>query len=171
MEKDTKGRGITAKFTTIDEWLQTDDQMCVDIVERKYIADETILGHKETVDELLERVAGGNQKVKQLISLCRFIPGGRIIANRGLQNHGIKVTYSNCYVDPQPEDSIEGIYNTCRRLARTFSYGGGIGIDISKLAPNGAKVHNSAKYSTGAVSFINTFSEVAETIGQNNRRK
>lgn len=155
---------------TIAEWLQTNDQMCIDIVKRKYLLDEDILGHKETIDELLDRVSGGNKKARNLMAKRKFIPGGRIIANRGVQKYGVRVTYSNCYVDAPPEDSIESIYNTCARLARTFSYGGGIGIDISKLAPNGAKVNNSAKFSTGAISFVNTFSEVSETIGQLNRR-
>lgn len=155
---------------TVQDWLRTDDQMCVDIVDRKYLLEEEVLGHKETVNEMLDRVSGGNKKAEQLMRDLKFLPGGRIIANRGLQKYGIKVTYSNCYVDPAPEDSIEDIYETCKRLARTFSYGGGIGIDISKLAPAGAKVRNTARNSTGAVSFVNTFSEVAETIGMKSRR-
>lgn len=155
---------------TVQEWLKTDDQMCVDIVNKKYLLEEDVLGHKETVDEMLDRVSGGNKEARQLMKDRKFLPGGRIIANRGLQKYGIKVTYSNCYVDPAPEDSIESIYETCKRLARTFSYGGGIGIDISKLAPEGAKVRNTARKSTGATSFVNTFSEVAETIGMRGRR-
>lgn len=158
------------KQLTVAKWLGTDDQMCTDIVDRKYLLEEEVLGHKETVDKMLDRVSGGNEEARKLMLQRKFLPGGRIIANRGLQKLGIKVTYSNCYVDPAPEDSIESIYETCKRLARTFSYGGGIGIDISKLAPKGAKVRNTARQSTGAVSFINTFSEVAETIGMHGRR-
>lgn len=158
------------KQLTVAKWLGTDDQMCTDIVDRKYLLEEEVLGHKETVDEMLDRVSGGNEEARKLMLQRKFLPGGRIIANRGLNKYGIKITYSNCYVDPAPEDSIESIYETCKRLARTFSYGGGIGIDISKLAPAGAKVRNSAGKSTGSVSFINTFSEVAETIGMHNRR-
>lgn len=158
------------KELSVQDWLHTNDQMCVDIVNKKYLLEEEILGHKETVDEMLDRVSGGNKKARALMKDGKFLPGGRIIANRGLDKCGIKVTYSNCYVDPAPEDSIEAIYETCKRLARTFSYGGGIGIDISKLAPAGAKVRNTARNSTGAVSFVNTFSEVAETIGMKGRR-
>ena len=55
-------------------------------------------------------------------------------------------------------------------LAKTFSRGGGCGIQISNLRPNGAPVNNAAKTTTGPVSFMSTFSKVAETIGQNNRR-
>ena len=161
---------MSKKPSTVQEWLKTDDQMCVDIVDRKYLLEEEVLGHKETIDEMLDRVSGGNKEARKLMEQMRFLPGGRIIANRGLSKYGIKVTYSNCYVDPAPEDSIESIYTTCKRLARTFSYGGGIGIDISKLAPEGAKVNNTARKSTGAVSFVNTFSEVAETIGMKGRR-
>lgn len=156
---------------SVAEWLDTNDQMCIDIVDRKYLLGEDILGHKETIDEMLDRVSGGNIKAKELMEKRKFIPGGRIIANRGLQKHGLKVTYSNCYVISPPQDNIESIYQTCSNLARTFSYGGGCGIDISKLAPKGAKVNNSAKNSTGAISFVDTFSNVSETIGQNGRRK
>lgn len=152
---------------SVAEWLDTDDQMCIDIVDRKYLLGEDILGHKETIDEMLDRVSGGNKKARELMEKRKFIPGGRIIANRGLQKYGLKVTYSNCYVVSPPEDNIESIYQTCSNLARTFSYGGGCGIDISKLAPKGAKVNNSAKNSTGAISFVDTFSNVSETIGQN----
>ena len=69
-----------------------------------------------------------------------------------------------------PEDNIESIYETCGKLARTFRYGGGVGISISNLRPKGAPVHNAAKTTTGAVSFMPTFSQVAETIGQKGRR-
>lgn len=158
------------KNLTVQEWLQTDDPMCADIVDRKYLLEADILGHKETVDELLDRVSGGNQDARELMEQLKFLPGGRIIANRELQKYGIKVTYSNCYVEQPPEDNIESIYDTCGKLARTFSYGGGIGIDVSKLAPAGAKVNNTSRKSTGAVSFVNTFSQVAETIGMRGRR-
>ena len=154
----------------VKDWLETEDQLCIDIVDRKYLLEEDVLGHKETMDELLDRISGGNKKARTLIARRKFIPGGRIIANRGLDKYGMKVTYSNCYVNDPPEDNIESIYKTCAELARTFSYGGGCGIDISKLAPAGAKVNNTARYSTGAISFVNTFSEVAETIGMKGRR-
>ena len=80
------------------------------------------------------------------------------------------MTYSNCYVLPQVEDSIEGIYDTAKHLARTFSYGGGVGIDISKLRPKGSPVNNAAKTTSGAVSFMDTFSQVSSVIGQAGRR-
>ena len=111
------------------------------------------------------------EEVKQLIIDKKFLFGGRILSNRNVSEHIERVTYSNCYVISPPEDSIESIYETCKKLARTYSYGGGCGIDISKLAPAGARVHNQAKTTSGAVSFMDTFSQVTEQIGQNGRRK
>lgn len=44
------------------------------------------------------------------------------------------------------------------------------GFDISNLRPDGAKVNNSAKSSTGAASFMDLFSHVTNTISQRGRR-
>ena len=124
--------------------------------------------NNESFEEWLDRVSGGDEDVKQLIVDKKFLPGGRILASRGITDR--KVTYSNCYVLPPVEDSIEGIYDTAKHLARTFSYGGGVGIDISKLRPKGSPVNNAAKTTSGAVSFMDTFSQVSSVIGQAGRR-
>jgi ribonucleoside-diphosphate reductase alpha chain len=149
---------------TVEEWLGKDNQLAIDIWNKKYKFEN------ETFEEWLDRVSGGDNAIKRLMREKRFLFGGRILANRGLQNYGKKVTYSNCYVLGINDDSIEAIYQTCADLARTFSYGGGVGIDISPLRAKGMKVNNAAKTTTGAVSFMNTFSNVSEVIGQNGRR-
>lgn len=77
----------------------------------------------ETFDGWLDRVSNGDKNIRELIEKQRFLFGGRILSNRGLQKEGKKVTYSNCYV-LSTDDSIEDIYQTCSDLARTFSYGG-----------------------------------------------
>lgn len=124
----------------------------------------------ESFEEWLDRVSNGNSDLRELIECKKFLFGGRILSNRGLQNRGRKITYSNCYVLEAPEDSIEGIFDTASKLARTFSYGGGVGIDLGRLRPKGAKVNNSAKATTGAVSFMDLFSMTTGLIGQNGRR-
>ena len=144
----------------INEWL--DSQLGIDIWERKYQQ------NGETFDEWIDRVSGGNEDVAQLIRDKKFLFGGRILASRGITDR--KVTYSNCYVLPKVEDSIEGIYDTAKHLARTFSYGGGVGIDISQLRAKGMPVNNAAKTTSGAVSFMETFSQVSSVIGQEGRR-
>ena len=126
--------------------------------------------NNENFDEWVKRVSGGNKKIGKLIKEKKFLFAGRILANRGLPKHGIKVTYSNCYVLESPKDNLESIFDTAKYLAKTFSYGGGVGIDISNLRPNGATVNNSAKTTTGAVSFMDLYSMTTGLIGQRGRR-
>jgi ribonucleoside-diphosphate reductase alpha chain len=126
--------------------------------------------NNESFDEWVERVSGGNKKIGKLIKEKKFLFAGRILANRGLPKYGVNVTYSNCYVLEPPKDNLESIFDTAKYLARTFSYGGGVGIDISNLRPNGAKVNNSAKTTTGAVSFMDLYSMATGLIGQRGRR-
>jgi ribonucleoside-diphosphate reductase alpha chain len=76
----------------------------------------------------------------------------------------------NCYVIEPPEDNIESIFDCAKKLARTYSYGGGCGVDISRLAPAGSKVNNAARETTGSVSFMDLYSLTTELIGQNGRR-
>lgn len=126
--------------------------------------------NNESFNEWIERVSGGNKKIAKLIKDRKFLFAGRILANRGLPEYGIKVTYSNCYVLSPPQDNLESIFDTAKYLAKTFSYGGGVGIDISNLRPRGAIVHNSAKTTTGAVSFMDLYSMTTGLIGQRGRR-
>lgn len=146
----------------IEDWLGEDNKLGIDIWHKKYQR------NGETFDQWLDRVSINNQYIKNLIVQKKFLPAGRILSNIGIDDE--KCSLSNCYVITPPEDSIESIYETCSKLARTYSYGGGCGIDISNLAPEGAKVHNQAKATSGAVSFMDTFSQVTQQIGQNGRR-
>lgn len=148
----------------VESWLGKDNQIGVDIWERKYRYDH------ENLEQWFDRVSGDNKEIRQLIKDKKFLFAGRILANRGLYKDGRKVTYSNCYVIPPPEDSLESIFDCARSLARTFSYGGGCGIDISKLSPRGAHINNAAKETSGAVSFMDLYSLTTELIGQNGRR-
>lgn len=149
---------------TVQEWLGTENQLGQDIWERKYRYEN------ETFDEWINRVSGGNSEIANLIKEKKFLFGGRILANRGLENKGRKISLSNCYVIEPPEDNIESIFDCAKKLARTYSRGGGCGVDISKLAPKGARVNNAAKETTGSVSFMDLYSMVTGLIGQAGRR-
>ena len=148
----------------LEQWLGENNQLGMDIWHNKYQQ------NNETFDEWLDRISNGNEELRKLIEEKKFIFAGRILSNRGLYKEGKKVTYSNCYVLTPPEDNIESIFECASKLARTFSYGGGCGIDISKLSPNGAKINNTAKQTTGAVSFMQLYNMVTDLIGQNGRR-
>ena len=148
----------------IVSWLGKDNKLGMDIWEKKYKYDG------ETFNEWLERVSGGDQELKEMIANKEFIFAGRILSNRGLYKLGRKITYSNCYVIAPPEDNLESIFDTAKKLARTYSYGGGCGVDISKLRPKGSEVNNSAKYTTGSISFMELYNLTTDIIGQKGRR-
>jgi ribonucleoside-diphosphate reductase alpha chain len=101
--------------------------------------------------------------------LKRFLPAGRVCYGLGNPNDD-NSTFSNCYVNKQPGDSLESIFDVAAKQARIFSRGGGVGIDVSKLRPANAKVKNVAKSSTGAVSFMDLYSMVTGLISQFSRR-
>ena len=145
-------------------WLGEENILGQDIWNKKYKY------NNETFKEWLTRISNGNEILKEAIINKEFIFAGRILANRGLYKLGKKITYSNCYVLTPPEDNLESIFETAKSLARTFSYGGGCGIDISNLRPRGSKVNNSAMETTGSVSFMDLYNLTTEIIGQNGRR-
>ena len=149
---------------TVKEWLGEDNQLGIDIWTKKYAFEG------ENFDSWITRVSGGNKEIAQYMKEKKFLFGGRILSNRGLDRLGRKVTYSNCYVIEPPKDEIESIFDCAKKLARTYSYGGGCGVDISQLSPKGAKINNAAKETSGAVSFMELYSLVTALIGQNGRR-
>lgn len=148
----------------IEDWLGKDNKIGIDIFESKYRY------NKETFEDWLNRISNGNEAVKKLILEKKFLFGGRILSNRGLQDKGKKVTYSNCFVLPPPEDNLESIFETTKKMARIYANGGGAGLSLGKLRPNGSKVNNNAETSTGVAPFMDMYSKVTETIGARGRR-
>ena len=145
-------------MVSVENWLGADNVLGIDIWKKKY------QWNGETFEAWLDRVSGGDKAVRKLILQKKFIFGGRILANR--RTNVEKKTYSNCYVLSIDSDSIEAIYKTAGDMALTYKAGGGVGVDISALAPKGAKVNNAAKTTSGAVSFIDLFSTTTGLIGQ-----
>src|SRR6266581_2859606 len=117
--------------------------------------------------EAPEKQREWEEKFVWLLSDFRMVPAGRILHAIGNLNN---VTALNCYVVPAPHDSLQGIYHTAWELAETFKRGGGCGVDLSSLRPKHAPVHNAARVSTGAVSFMELYSVTTGLIGQEGRR-
>lgn len=146
---------------TVEQWLNN-EELPITIWKNKYRNGD------EDFESWLDRVSGGKSYLKRLIEDKKFIFAGRILANRGVTDR--KITLSNCYVITPPQDNLESIFETGAKLARTFSYGGGCGVDVSNLRPKGAFVHNAAKTTTGPTSFMDFYSYITGLIGQEGRR-
>ena len=97
----------------------------------------------------------------------KIVPAGSVMATLGLNKLS---SLSNCFVIDSPKDSISGIMSQLNSQAQLMKYRGGVGHDISTIRPRGTEVENSAKFSTGAASFMDLFSHVTNTIAQDGRR-
>jgi len=143
-------------------WQMTDLQN--DILRTKYLYEG------ENFEDFLQRVGKGDRNIQKMIRDKKFLPAGRILMGRGLNEKGQRVTYSNCFVNEAPEDNIESIFDAAKHMARTYSFGGGVGIDLGKLRPKNSPTHNAAKKSSGATTFMHLYSTTTGVIGQSGRR-
>ena len=136
-------------------------------IERKYTKDI------DSVRHILSKYGNerSNLSAQAIVNLFDhfnyIVPGGSVMSGLGSDN---PVSLSNCFVIPSPKDSISSIFDTARDMAQIYKRRGGIGVDISKLRPNGSIVHNAANTSSGSISFMELYSKVTEIIGQSGRR-
>lgn len=96
------------------------------------------------------------------------IPQGSVMAALG--NSEMIASLSNCVVVPPVFDSYGGIMYTDQQLVQLFKRRCGVGVDISGLRPKNAEVSNAAGTTTGAVSFMERFSNTTREVAQNGRR-
>lgn len=96
------------------------------------------------------------------------IPQGSVMASLG--NPHILASLSNCVVIPEIQDSYGGIMYTDQQLVQLFKRRCGVGIDISSIRPEGLRVNNAAGSTSGAVSFMERFSNTTREVSQNGRR-
>lgn len=97
-----------------------------------------------------------------------IIPQGSVM---GVLGHPTMIaSLSNCVVLPEIYDSYGGIFFTDQQLAQLFKRRCGVGIDITSIRPAGAVVANAAGTTTGAVSFMERFSNTTREVAQHGRR-
>lgn len=141
------------------EWLDR-NQLSYDIWNKKY-------RHKnETFDEWLDRVSGKNEKIRNLIYQKKFLFGGRILANRGL-NHA---SMANCATLGRVGDSIEEIMATNTQLAKSFKSQQGQGLSLTNIRPKGAMIRG-VYPSEGIIPFMEIFNTTTESIQQGGSRR
>lgn len=174
---------IEMKNLPVHENYLNDNELAESIYKKKYyLRDHEGKDIEHCPEDVFVRIASfvaaqETSKIKQVQWAEHFyndlyngywIPGGRVLAGAG-DLYRLK-TLANCFVTAIEEDNIESIYKAASECARTYSYGGGIGVDISPLRPRDSVVHNAADSSTGAVSFMELFSMTTGLIGQSGRR-
>lgn len=116
-----------------------------------------------------KREALTEDKIYHLFEKFKYtIPQGSVMSVLG--NPFVFGSLSNCIVIPEIYDSYGGIMFADQQLAQLAKRRCGIGGDISTLRPEGLAVSNAAGTTTGAISFMERFSNTIREVAQNGRR-
>ncbi len=136
-------------------------------IEKKYTSENK---HRTQLSEYgRNRKKLDEEAIYKLFQRFRYvIPQGSVMTSLG--NPHTIASLSNCVVLPEIYDSYGGILHTDQQLAQLFKRRCGVGIDISSLRPEGLTVKNAAQNTSGAVSFMERFSNTTREVAQNGRR-
>jgi ribonucleotide reductase alpha subunit len=145
---------------TAEQWLGEDNKLGLDILNKKYFYND------ETLEEWINRVSGGDDELAQLILDKKFLFGGRVLSNRGLNNGN----YFNCFSAGFVEDDYTDIMDVVKKLGLTYKAQGGQGISLSKLRPKGTPIGNRYK-SDGIIPFMELYNTVTSITSQAGSRK
>lgn len=145
----------------VRDWLGEDNQIGIDIWERKYRYKD------ETFDQWLDRVSGGDSELRQLIADKKFLFGGRVLANRGIEGSG---NFFNCFSAGFVPDDYAGIMDMLKEVGITFKHQGGQGISLTKLRPKGTPIGTEHE-SDGIIPFMEMFNSVTQGTSQGGARK
>ncbi|RDD53923.1 MAG: intein-containing adenosylcobalamin-dependent ribonucleoside-diphosphate reductase [Candidatus Korarchaeota archaeon NZ13-K] len=96
----------------------------------------------------------------------KFLPNSPTLFNAGTRLGQL----SACFVLPI-EDSIESIMRAATEAAIIFKSGGGVGINYSKLRPQGDIVRSTGGQASGPVSFMRIIDVITDVVKQGGRRR
>ncbi|QCX36921.1 adenosylcobalamin-dependent ribonucleoside-diphosphate reductase [Aureibaculum algae] len=136
-------------------------------IEKNYIPTDKVSDNLSTYGKARKPLT--TEKIYDLFKDFKYvIPQGSVMF--GLGNKEVIASLSNCIVVPSVVDSYGGVCYTDQQLAQLFKRRCGVGVDLSELRPKDALVSNAAGTTTGAVSFMDRFSNTTREVAQNGRR-
>ena len=116
---------------------------------------------EEVIDRVCQHMHVDDQNTREMLLHRYMIPNTPTLVNAGT-----KSGLSACYV-LDIQDSIDDIYETKFDVAKIARSGGGVGISLSHLRPDGDKVKGSShELAAGPVAFAHTISVDAMALTQ-----
>jgi len=110
---------------------------------------------------------GDRKQLAEYIKLFKFIPGGRYLYYAGRPFHA----FNNCYLLRAEEDTREEWANVTWRAMNCLTTGGGIGIDYSRLRPEGKPLSRTGGTSSGPLPLMSAINEVGRSVMQGGSRR
>lgn len=107
------------------------------------------------------------EQLVDYITDFKFIPGGRYIYYSGRQAK----FYNNCYLLRAEEDTREEWSDLTQRAMSCLMTGGGIGIDYSRLRPEGRMLRRTGGKSSGPIPLMKVMNEVGRNVMQGGSRR
>jgi len=153
------------------------------VLKKRYLQKDDEKNIIETPRQMFQRVArsisGGEVNFKskwnqeeverkffRMMTDFEFLPNSPTLMNAGTSIGQL----SACFVLPV-EDSIEGIFDALKNMAKIHQTGGGTGFDFSRLRPRGDLVASTKGEASGPVSFMSIFNQATGVIVQGGRRR
>ena len=105
------------------------------------------------------------KRLRKAMEDSYFLPNSPCIRNAGQK----KSLLHACFILPI-EDSTESIFDTLKNMALIFHFGGGVGINFSKLRAKDAPL-SSGGASSGVISFMEVFDATTNAVKQGGFRR
>ena len=155
----------------------------MEVLKRRYLLKDDHRTVIETPSELFGRVASYiaraeehfksshsiDEVEEQFYRMMRdleFMPNSPTLMNAGTSLGQL----SACFVIPV-EDSMDGIFDALKDMAKIHQTGGGTGFNFSHLRPKGDLVASTKGEASGPVSFMHIFDQATGVIVQGGRRR
>jgi ribonucleoside-diphosphate reductase alpha chain len=110
---------------------------------------------------------GDRKELAEHIKQFRFVPGGRYLYYAGRPFSA----WNNCYLLRAEEDTREEWANVTWRSMNCLTTGGGIGIDYSRLRPEGKPLSRTGGTSSGPIPLMAAINEVGRSVMQGGSRR
>lgn len=153
------------------------------VLKKRYLLKDDEQNVIETPKELFHRAAssvseaeknyksGPSQKEAEeaffeMMTRLEFMPNSPTLMNAGTRLGQL----SACFVLPV-EDSMDGIFESLKGMAKIHQSGGGTGFDFSRLRPRGDLVSTTKGEASGPVSFMKIFNQATGVIVQGGKRR
>lgn len=140
---------------TNDSWDSLADRLVEDVCGSRWGTDRALLSESD-MGELSEH-----------IKTMRFLPGGRYLYYAGRTAK----FYNNCYLLRAEADTREEWADIAWRSMNCLTTGGGIGIDYSRLRPEGRPLSRTGGKSSGPLPLMSAVNEIGRCVMQGGSRR